>query len=60
MEKLNYFNLQCHMILKKSFFYSDLLLKKHSLLSMLKTVNIFVETMMHDPLNVLDTLYLKK
>jgi len=27
---------------------------------MLKTVNIFVETMMHDPLNVLDTLYLKK
>ncbi len=39
-------SLQCHMILQKSFWYADLLLKKHYLLlSILKTVvwfNIFV------------------
>jgi len=35
----HYSSLQCHMILQKSFWYDDLMLKKHfSLLSMLKTV----------------------
>ncbi len=47
----HYFSLQCHMILQKSFWYADLLLKKHLLLlSKLKTVvllNIFVETFMY-------------
>ncbi len=43
MAKLNfqhhYFGLQCHMILQKSYYYADLLLKKHFLLlSMIKTV----------------------
>ncbi len=42
MEKQNfqhhYFSLQCHMILQKSFWYADVVLKKHFLLlSMLKT-----------------------
>ncbi len=38
------------MILQKSFLHTDLLLKKHLFVSMLKTVvllNIFVETMIH-------------
>ncbi len=38
----HYYSLQCHTILQKSFQYADLVLKKHFLLSMLKTiVNIF-------------------
>ncbi len=44
----HYFSLQCRMIFQKSYEYTDLLLKKHSLLlSMLKSVvllHIFVET----------------
>ncbi len=47
----HYFSLQCYMILQKSFWYADLLLKKHLLLlSKLKTVvllNIVVETFMY-------------
>jgi len=34
-------SLQCHMILQILFKYTDLLLKKHLLLSMLKTVQCF-------------------
>jgi len=56
MAKLNfqhhYSSLQCHMILQKSFWYADLLLKKHFLL-MLKTVlllNTFKETFFQDSL----------
>ncbi len=45
----HYSSLQCHMILQKSFWYSDLLRKKHFLLlSRLKIVvlfHIFVKTM---------------
>ncbi len=44
----HYSSLQCHVILQKSFWYADLLVKKHFLLlSMLKTVlllNLIVET----------------
>ncbi len=52
MAKLNiqchFSSLQCHVILQKSFYYAELLLKKHFLLlSNLKRVvqcNVFVET----------------
>jgi len=38
-------SLHCHIIFQKSFLYSDLMLKKHFLLSMFKQLlNIFVET----------------
>jgi len=41
-------SLQCHTILQKSLKYEDLMIKKHIwLLSILKTVHIFVEIVMH-------------
>ncbi len=44
----HHYSLRCHMIHQKSFYYADLMLKKHLLLlSMLKTVallNFFVKT----------------
>jgi len=50
MARLNYSSLQCHMILPK-LYYSNLLLEKHLLLllllSMLKTVNNFKDTLMN-------------
>ncbi len=49
-----YSSLQCHVILQKSFWYADLLLKKHVLLiSIIKTVvllNIFCGIFFQDPL----------
>jgi len=48
MVKLNFqhplLNLQCHMILQKSFWYTDLVLKKH-LSILLCSLIFFVETL---------------